>query len=59
MPAFPDEAPPEGLNVNVTLTGGLELVAYYAAGQWWTGLPDSGEDVPLSNEHVAAWTLIS
>lgn len=58
MPAFPDELPPDGLNVNVTLTNGVTLIGLYTEGQWWVGVPDQAEDVPLNNEYVASWSLI-
>lgn len=58
MPAFPETAPPEGLNVTATLANGVTLVARFSDGQWWTGLPDNPDDVPIANEHVASWALI-
>lgn len=57
MPAFPDELPPLGLNVNVVLNG-TTLVGFYEDGQWWVGLPDNEANVPINNEYVTAWSLI-
>ena len=45
--------PNEGLNVIVTLSDGSELLAYYAAPNWWTGQDDNPEDIIL--EGVVSW----
>lgn len=58
MPAFPDVAPPEGVNVTATLTTGAQIVAYWDGAQWWTGVADTPDDVPLANSHVESWALI-
>lgn len=58
MPAYPAELPPDGLNVNVALDNGVTLVARYEQGEWWAGLNDDPNDVPIANEHIVSWALI-
>ena len=58
MPAFPDDSPPTGQNVSVTLSNGVLLTAYYDGAVWWAGLPDNDADVPLDSGHVTAWDYL-
>lgn len=55
MPAFLDVLPPFGQNVEVTLANGSVFMAYFDGSQWWTGVPDSPDDVPLANDFVVSW----
>lgn len=57
MPPFPAETPPEGQNVTITLTSGAIVTGYWDGAQWWCGIPDEPNDLPLDNSHVAAWAL--
>lgn len=51
--------PPEGLNVEITLSNGVKLMAYRDANnQWWAGLPDNPDDVPIAAEHVVSWEYL-
>lgn len=59
MPAFPDTTPDEGLNVNVTLSTGAVVTARYESGQWWVGIPDQDDDVPIDASFVVTWDLIA
>lgn len=59
MPNFPAELPPAGQNVQITLTTGGSHMAYHDGSQWWMGIPDEPEDVPIVNGFVASWELIS
>lgn len=44
--------PSEGQNVLVTLADGSETLAYWYNGQWWVGVPDHPQDIPLTAEVV-------
>lgn len=55
MPAFPDETPPVGQNVEITLQNGSTFMAYFDGTQWWMGVPDEANDVPVVNSYVVSW----
>lgn len=44
--------PPEGQNVLVTLSDHSELLAYWSENQWWTGVEDNPNDMPLELEVI-------
>lgn len=44
-----------GQNVVITLADGTETQAYWDGLQWWTGLEDDDQDMPLMNDYVIAW----
>jgi hypothetical protein len=52
---FPDSSPPDGLLVDVTLTNGSSFPAYFDGSQWWVGVPDDSNDIPVVNSYVASW----
>lgn len=41
--------------VLVTLADGTQTEAYWDGLQWWTGLENDPEDVPIVNAFVVAW----
>lgn len=49
---FPDL----GVNVDVTLVNGSTFVGYWDGLQWWVGVPDDPNDLPLVNSFVEHWT---
>lgn len=49
--------PPIGQNVEVTLASGSTLTAYWDGTQWWAGVQDDANDVPVANGYVVDWTL--
>lgn len=55
MGAFPQTKPPVGNQVIVTLTNGSEFYAYHDGLQWWMGVNDDPNDVPVVNEYVESW----
>jgi hypothetical protein len=57
MPAFPQEQPPIGQIVRVTLTTGSEVWAEYDGAQWWAHLDNDPNAAPVVNEFVANWSL--
>ncbi len=57
MPAFPQVTPPLGQMVAVTLANGATIQGYFDGLQWWVGVPDQAEDIPLVNSFVVSWTL--
>lgn len=57
MPLFPQQIPPLGQNVSVTLRNGEQFYGYYDGLQWWVGVPDSPNDLPVNNEFVERWQL--
>lgn len=52
-----DTYPDLGLNVDVTLVNGSVFTAYWDGEQWWMGVPDDPQDLPLVNTYVASWKL--
>jgi hypothetical protein len=54
-PTFPENMPPEGETVTITLDNGVSISATWDGVQWWAGLNDEPEDVPISNDYVASW----
>lgn len=52
------DAPQHAMNVWVTLASGDEVMAYCIDGQWWTGVPDDGADVPLTDE-IVSWREVT
>lgn len=55
MPAFPEVSPPTGENVEITLANGSVFTAYFDGLQWWLGVPDEPNDVPVVNSFVVSW----
>ena len=55
MGAFPQTKPEVGIQVIITLTNGSEFTAYYDGLQWWMGVNDDPNDVPVVNEYVQSW----
>jgi hypothetical protein len=54
-PPFPDNSPPENQTVNISLANGTTLPAYWDGTQWWAGLNDDPNDVPIANSFVVSW----
>ena len=52
------DLPQHNMNVWVTLATGEEVMAYCIDGQWWTGVPDNGEDVLLAGE-IVSWREVT
>lgn len=55
MPAFPEHAPPVGQTVEVTLVNGDVFSATWDGLQWWMGVDNNPNDVPVTNGYVASW----
>lgn len=55
MPNFPAVTPPLGQNVEATMANGDIFTGYWDGLQWWVGVPDSPNDLPVSNLFVTAW----
>ena len=56
MSAFPQTKPDIGIQVEITLTSGSTFPAYWDGLQWWAGINDDPNDVPITNEFVNSWT---
>ena len=56
MPAFPQVLPPQGQTMDVTLSNGSQFAATWDGLQWWIGVPDEPNDVPIVNSFVVSWT---
>lgn len=54
-PAFPADPPPVGETVAITLDNGTSIAATWDGSQWWAGLNEEPNDVPISNDHVTGW----
>lgn len=48
--------PDLGMNVNVHLANGTTLFGYWDGLNWWVGVPDEPNDIPLNNNFVDRWT---
>lgn len=57
MPQFPQQTPEVGISVNITLANGSTFPAYWDGLQWWMGVNDDPNDVPVTNEFVVSWNL--
>lgn len=57
MNKFPEKIPPLGQNVEVTMHNGDVFTGYYDGIQWWVGVPDSVNDLPVANQFVDTWFL--
>jgi hypothetical protein len=55
MPLFPQQAPDVGLQVEITLANGDKFPAYWDGLQWWMGVDDNPNDVPVTNSFVVSW----
>ena len=55
MPAFPEVNPPINQQVEVTLANGSVFVAMFDGLQWWMGVNDDPNDVPITNSFVVSW----
>jgi hypothetical protein len=53
---FPNKTPDIGLSVEITLKNGSKFPAYWDGLQWWMGVNDDPNDVPITNEFVESWT---
>lgn len=51
-----DSYPELGTNVDATLVNGSVFTAYWDGIQWWVGVPDDPNDLPLVNEYVVSWS---
>lgn len=47
--------PSLGQNVDVTLTTGSTYQGYWDGVQWWVGVNNDPNDVPLASTFVASW----
>lgn len=52
------QVPQHAMNVIVTLESGVEVMAYWMDGQWWTGVPNDGTDVVVT-EPVISWREVT
>ena len=55
MPLFPNTTPPTGQTVDITLSNGSVFPATWDGLQWWMGVPDNPDDVPVVNAYVTHW----
>lgn len=55
MPAFPEVLPPIGQTQEITLANGSKFLATWDGLQWWMGVNDDPNDVPVTNEYVTHW----
>lgn len=55
MPLFPANTPEIGYSVKITLANGSEFDAYWDGLQWWMGVNDDPNDVPITNSFVSSW----
>ena len=49
------EKPQIGIQVEITLVNGSVFTAYWDGLQWWMGVNDDPNDVPVTNDFVAEW----
>lgn len=47
--------PELGTNVEVHIITGSVFVGYWDGAQWWVGVPDDVNDLPLVNDYVSHW----
>lgn len=55
MPQFPQVAPPVGQTVDITLANGDVFPATWDGLQWWMGVNDNPNDIPVANDFVVSW----
>lgn len=55
MPAFPQTLPPVGPTHEVTLANGSKFLANWDGLQWWMGVNEDPNDVPVNNSFVVSW----
>jgi hypothetical protein len=55
MPHFPEFKPTVGELFEVTLANGSKFQAYWDGLQWWMGVNDDPNDVPVTNDFVVSW----
>lgn len=55
MPMFPQSQPNVGESVEITLANGSKFTAYFDGLQWWMGVNDDPNDVPVTNSFVVEW----
>jgi len=55
MAAFPAVTPPVGQTVEITLANGSKFLATWDGLQWWMGVNDDPNDVPVTNDFVVSW----
>ena len=51
-----DTFPDIGVTVNVVLVSGTTLPGYWDGAQWWAGIENCVDDLPVANEYVSGWT---
>lgn len=56
MPAFPAVKPPAGNTVDVTLANGSKFPATWDGLQFWVGVNDDPNDIPVNNDFVVSWS---
>ena len=59
MPTFPVQTPNVGEQVEVTLANGSVFTAYWDGLQWWMGVNDDPNDVPVTNTYVVSWNQLN
>lgn len=59
MPLFPQTAPDVGEQVEITLANGSKFMAYFDGLQWWMGVNDDPNDVPVTNSFVVEWSRLA
>lgn len=55
MPQFPQQLPPVGEQQEITLANGDKFLAVWDGLQWWMGVDNNPNDVPVDNGFVASW----
>jgi hypothetical protein len=55
MPQFPVQTPTVGELVEITLATGDKFPAYWDGLQWWMGVDNNPNDVPVTNGYVVSW----
>lgn len=58
MGAFPQTKPDVGIQVEITLANSSKFTAYWDGLQWWMGVNDDPNDVPVNNDYVVSWQHI-
>ena len=52
METYPENL---GQNVHITLVDGTQTDGYWDGLQWWVGIENDGNDLPIDNAFVASW----
>lgn len=55
MHPFPETKPQIGIQVSIQVANGSTFTGYYDGLQWWVGINDDPNDLPINNEFVTGW----